>query len=66
MHNIPLSIHDKRNIKLHNKEYNPICLIKQRIYSYFENQLADHKKFKTFDDLHEVVLIENNFDLLLI
>ena len=59
--NIPQTINDKRCVKLHNKKYNPICLIKERIYYYFENS-----NFQKFDDLHEVVTVENNFDLLLI
>jgi phenylalanyl-tRNA synthetase alpha chain len=60
--NIPLSINNKRNEKLHNKKYNPICMIKERIYSYFD-KVGEYKKF---DDLSEVVSIEENFDSLLI
>lgn len=62
--NIPNSIQQKRSKKLHNKEFNPINLIKNRIYYYFLNKT--NIDFKVFDELSEVVTIINNFDLLLI
>jgi phenylalanyl-tRNA synthetase alpha chain len=63
--NIPQSILDKRGSRLHNIPGNPICLIKQRIYHFF-NKIHTNNKFKTFDELNEVVTVENNFDLLCI
>lgn len=63
--NIPKNILDKRTSKLHNKEGNPNCLIKERIYHFF-NKIHTNNGFKTFDELNEVVTVENNFDLLLI
>lgn len=59
MSNIPASVERKRSAKLHLKEGSPIRLIKERIYRYFQG-------FKTFDELSEVVSVEDNFDLLLI
>ena len=61
--NIPQSIENKRSAKLHNKKYNPICLIKERIYHFFDNR---YNSFKRFDDLSEIVTVEDNFDSLLI
>lgn len=63
--NIPQSILDKKCYRLHNITGNPICLIKEKIYHFF-NKIHTNNNFKTFDDLNEVVTIENNFDLLLI
>lgn len=59
MSNVPASVERKRSVKLHLKEGSPIRLIKERIYRYFQG-------FKTFDELSEVVSVEDNFDLLLI
>lgn len=61
--NIPQSIENKRSAKLHNKKYGPICLIKERIYHYFDRKC---NSFKKFDDLSEIVTVEDNFDSLLI
>jgi phenylalanyl-tRNA synthetase alpha chain len=63
MSNVPEHIMSKTSLKLHNKNGNPICLIKQRIYNYFTKT---YPLFKMFDELNEVVNVENNFDLLLI
>lgn len=61
--NIPQSILSKTKIKLHNKSDSPICLIKNKIYHFFKECGIN---FKTFDNLNEIVTVENNFDLLLI
>lgn len=63
MSNVPEHIMLKTSLKLHNKDGHPICLIKERIYKYFNTM---YPLFKMFDELSEVVNVENNFDLLLI
>ena len=62
--NIPQSIEDKLNRKLHNQKNHPIEIIKNHIYNYF-NSLTNYK-FETFDDLNSIVSIKDNFDNLLI
>lgn len=62
--NISKSIESKRSAKLHNKQFHPINLIKERIYHYFLTNT--NIQFKTFDNLPEFATVENNFDLLLI
>jgi phenylalanyl-tRNA synthetase alpha chain len=57
--NIPLSIKNKIDRKLHNLDNHPISIIKNHIYKYFD-------KFMKYDNLDPVVTVENNFDLLLI
>lgn len=62
--NIPISIIDKLQKKLHNQKNHPIEIIKNHIYTYFSN--LDTYKFSMFDDLSPVVSTKNNFDDLLI
>jgi phenylalanyl-tRNA synthetase alpha chain len=61
--NIPQNILDKLDFDLHNRNFHPICLIKERIYKYF-NQL--NINFSKFDDLSHFSSVKDNFDLLLI
>ncbi len=62
--NIPLSIENKLEKKLHNRKNHPIEIIKNNIYKYFES-LTEYN-FSYFDNLSEIVSIEDNFDKLLI
>lgn len=62
--NIPKSIDDKLKRQLHLQKNHPIEIMKRKIYDYFLN--LPHKNFKTFDDLSQIVSIEDNFDKLLI
>jgi phenylalanyl-tRNA synthetase alpha chain len=62
--NIPSSIENKLNMKLHNQKNHPIEIMKNHIYDYF-SKLNDYE-FKTFDDLSPIVSVEDNFDKLLI
>lgn len=59
MNNIPKTINEKRNLKLHNNEQHPICQLKRKIQSYLHG-------FTAFDDLSEVVSTKSNFDELLL
>jgi phenylalanyl-tRNA synthetase alpha chain len=58
--NITDSIKSKMKWNLHNTPDHPICIVKELIYSVFDNN------FKKYDDLDPVVSTENNFDRLLI
>ena len=62
--NIPQNIFDKIGINNHNNDNHPICLMKKRIYNYFDN--ISKKHFDKFDDNDPIVSIKNNFDSLLI
>ncbi len=62
--NIPISIENKLQYKLHNKDGHPINIMKKHIYKFFET-LKDYN-FEFFDDLDSIVKIEDNFDRLLI
>jgi phenylalanyl-tRNA synthetase alpha chain len=58
--NIPQKIWDLRPQKLHNQPNHPLEIIKRHIYKYFGD------KYPKYDNLSEVVTIQNNFDRLLI
>lgn len=62
--NIPPSIQNKLNYKLHNQKDHPIEIIKNYIYKYFDT--LENYKFDKFDNLSHFVSIEDNFDKLLI
>lgn len=66
--NIPKSISDLLERKLHNQRNHPIEIIKRKIYSYFLSDPIIKKgyKFATFDHLSSIVTTEDNFDKLLI
>ena len=59
MNNISPNIEAKRKRKLHNQEDHPVCMLKKKIQAYFHD-------FEIYDDLSEVVTIQQNFDELLI
>ena len=61
---IPNNVTSKLYKNKHNDPTSPICLMKQRIYHYFDNVLK--VPFDKFDDLDPIVDTEKNFDLLLI
>ena len=63
--NIPSSVLKNLDAKLHLINGHPICLIKNAIYNYFKS-LKKFDNLKVFDELSNVVSIEDNFDLLLI
>lgn len=62
--NIPKSIEDKLWRKLHNQKNHPIQIMKDHIYEYFKT--LENYKFNIFDNLSQVVSIQDNFDKLLI
>ena len=62
--NIPDSIDKKLSRKLHLQKNHPIEIMKRKIYDYFLN--LSGKSFQVFDDLSQIVSIEDNFDKLLI
>jgi phenylalanyl-tRNA synthetase alpha chain len=57
--NIPKSILDKINMRLHLQRNHPLNILKNRIDSHFQG-------FKVFDDLNPIVSTKQNFDDLLI
>lgn len=66
--NIPKSISDKIDRKLHNQPNHPIEIIKRHIYGYFRSDAMKSRgyNFETFDNLDPIVTVEENFDKLLI
>ena len=62
--NVPNNILKRMNQNFHNTPSHPLCLIKQKIYYFFDTILK--KKFTKFDDLPDTVSVQDNFDLLLI
>ena len=62
--NIPSFIEEKLSRQLHHQMNHPIEIIKDHIYDYFA-RLEDYH-FDMFDNLSQVVSIEDNFDKLLI
>lgn len=60
--NIPNSILEKIDRKLHNQKNHPIEIIKKHIYNYFSTKY----NVKIFDDLSPFVSTYDNFDSLLI
>jgi phenylalanyl-tRNA synthetase alpha chain len=63
MSNIPELIKIKIGKNLHNQENHPICILKNHIHKFFENQPIIFQKFDNFDP---IVNIYDNFDSLLI
>lgn len=65
-YNIPKSIIDKVDKNLHNRKNHPVCIVKERIFDFFDKYCEDNKLplFKKYDDLHPVVSVKNNFDFL--
>lgn len=61
---IPKNVLNKLDLNKHNDKTSPICLMKQKIYYYFDEVIKS--SFLKFDTLEKIVDIENNFDLLLI
>lgn len=61
--NIPHKIFYKINKELHLSPNHPICIIKDLIYAFFDEQ---YPGFKKFDEQEQVVTVEDNFDKLLI
>jgi phenylalanyl-tRNA synthetase alpha chain len=59
---LPTAITDKLSMNLHNRPGHPICLIKERIYKYFDTV----QPFTKHDTLDKIVPIYDNFDSLLI
>lgn len=59
MNNISTNIEEKRKQKLHNNKMHPICQLKEKIQLFFTD-------FEIFDELSEIVSVEDNFDSLLI
>lgn len=62
--NIPSSILEKKDRKLHNQSNHPIEIVKRSIYKYFDT--LPNYKFSKFDDFDPIVSVEDNFDKLLI
>jgi len=62
--NVTDYIYDKMGINLHHRPDHPIGIIKNAIYSYFEQTAPG--LYKTFDDLHPVVSTKANFDEVLV
>lgn len=58
---IPQFIIDRQSRKLHKQENHPINILTNHIYKYFEKY-----NFQIFDNLSEIVNVEDNFDKLLI
>lgn len=63
--NIPQSISNKLNLKLHNLPNHPLAIIKNAIYEYFRG-LPEFEHLVTHDDLPNIVTTQANFDDLLI
>lgn len=63
--NITQPIFDKLDLKLHLNKGHPLYIIKDVIYNYFKSQ-DKFDKLQTFDELPNIVSVEDNFDLLLI
>lgn len=64
MSNITPGIKAKIGRNLHNQPNQPVEIMKNYIYQYFEQQ--NMYKFEFFDDLNPIVTVEDNFDKLLI
>eukprot|EP01025_Chloroclados_australasicus_P031568 TRINITY_DN318_c0_g1_i1.p1 TRINITY_DN318_c0_g1~~TRINITY_DN318_c0_g1_i1.p1 ORF type:complete len:419 (+),score=43.41 TRINITY_DN318_c0_g1_i1:67-1323(+) len=64
INNVTESIYDKIGINLHQQENHPLCIIKDAIYSYFDDNYAG--QFDKFDDLYPIVTTKANFDDVLV
>ncbi|KAK6937191.1 LOW QUALITY PROTEIN: Ferrodoxin-fold anticodon-binding domain, partial [Dillenia turbinata] len=62
--NVPDSIFSKLGMQLRRKDKHPIGILKNAIYSYFDNNYQN--KFDKFDDLCPVVSVKQNFDDVLV
>jgi phenylalanyl-tRNA synthetase alpha chain len=62
--NVTDYIYGKMGINLHHRPDHPIGIIKNAIYSYFEQTAPG--LYKNFDDLHPVVSTKANFDEVLV
>lgn len=57
------------NKNLHNQQYHPLCLLKQRIINFFYSEFVGNKGypiFSIYDNISPVVTLEENFDSLLV
>lgn len=63
--NIPPSIKNKLQLKLHNQQNHPLSIIKNAIYGYFR-ELPEFQHLTVHDDLPNIVTTKANFDDLLI
>ena len=69
MTNINPNIRAKISRRLHNQQYHPLCLLRQRIQDFFyRNHLRRNGNpiFAVFDNLSPVVSLKQNFDDLLV
>ena len=69
MTNINPNIKAKISRRLHNQQYHPLCLLRQRIQDFFyRNHLRRNGNpiFAVFDNLSPVVSLKQNFDDLLV
>jgi hypothetical protein len=62
--NVSDYIYSKMGVNLHQQPSHPIGIIKQAIYTFFEQQHPG--VFKTFDDLYPIVTTTANFDEVLV
>lgn len=63
--NVPQSIINKLNLKLHTQQNHPLAIIKTAIYEHFRG-LPEFANLVTHDDLPNIVTTQSNFDDLLI
>ncbi|BBN03412.1 phenylalanyl-tRNA synthetase alpha chain [Marchantia polymorpha subsp. ruderalis] len=62
--NVPDSVFTKIGLQLHNRENHPLGILKNEIYSYFDERFQG--EFKKFDDLSPIVTVKANFDDVLV
>lgn len=62
--NVPDSIFSKIGLQLHRRDNHPLGILKQEIYSYFDNNFPG--LFNKFDNLCPVVSVKMNFDDVLV
>lgn len=58
--NVPDSVFSKIGMQLHTRENHPLGILKNAIYSYFDEEFPE--VFKKFDNLSPVVSVKANFD----
>lgn len=63
--NVPESILNKLNLKLHTQKDHPIAIIKNAIYDYFRSS-NNFENISVYDNLPNIVTTQQNFDDLLI
>ncbi len=51
--NVPDSVFQKMGVNLHQRPDHPLCILKDAIYSYFDQQFPG--VYRTFDSLYPVV-----------